>query len=69
MINLFTAMSARFAIPLLLLIALGAGIAGAITGAIFLVVFSIVGFVAAIVGGVWGARKIRSSRDGGIEGS
>lgn len=56
---LFPVMSARLAIPLLIVAAVIALIAGAVTGVLFLVVFAVLGFIAAAVGGVWVARKAR----------
>lgn len=54
-------MKAKVAIPLLAVTAIIAGIIGLASGLVFLVVFSVVGFIAAIVGGIWSARKLNRS--------
>lgn len=50
--------SSKVAFPLLALVAVAAGIAGALTGAVFLIGFAVVGLVAAIAGAIWASRRI-----------
>ncbi|MDQ8185799.1 hypothetical protein [Pelagicoccus sp. SDUM812002] len=51
-------MKAKIAIPLLAITAVVTGIIGVASGLFFLVAFSVVGLLAAVVGGIWSARKL-----------